>query len=205
MSSVNTELYELSAHQTAYQRLSDRWDQHELSHVLSLPDRPRFIAHSSSEPLLLPSSSELHEKVNVKPQNNGKPTHTILTKVLSLGLCVAVIVLVANSSLLIWSALQSGGLLGNTTLYEGSCTTSKRISTATALTINILSTVLLAISNNAAQFLSAPTREEIDAAHQTASWLDIGQMSLRNLRRIAKRRFILWSLLLLSSFPLHML
>jgi len=205
MSSINTEVYELSAHQTAYQPVepepSNRPPQHELLQVLSIPDRPQLSAHSSSEPLISSDSPALHEKDDIKPP------HTLLRKSLSLGLCIAVIVLVVNSSLLIWSISRTGSLTGggSTTLYEGSCIISKRVSIAAALIINVLSTVLLAVSNNAAQFLCAPTRSEIDAAHEAAGWLDIGQMSFRNLRKIAKRRFMLWILLLLSSWPLHML
>jgi hypothetical protein len=73
------------------------------------------------------------------------------------------------------------------------------------LLINALSTILLSASNYTMQCLSAPTRSEVDDAHSTGKWLDIGVPSVRNLGRIARKRVILWWLLGASSLPLHLL
>ncbi|KAJ4357542.1 uncharacterized protein N0V89_002118 [Didymosphaeria variabile] len=53
------------------------------------------------------------------------------------------------------------------------------------------------------QRLVAPTRKEIDDAHSTRKWLDIGMPSVRNLASISKVRMVIWVLLGLSSIPLH--
>ena len=73
------------------------------------------------------------------------------------------------------------------------------------LGINLLSTILLGASNYTMQCLSAPTRDEINNAHQQRISCDIGIPSVRNLGRISRRRRILWWMTALSSIPLHFL
>lgn len=67
--------------------------------------------------------------------------------------------------------------------------------------INVVSTLLLGSSNYCAQLLAAPTRSEVDTAHDKGDWLDIGVPSLRNLwkKRIARNRKAAWTLLMISS------
>ena len=55
------------------------------------------------------------------------------------------------------------------------------------------------------QCLTAPTRTDIDEAHAKGRRLDIGILSVRNLGSIGVKRVLLWSLLGLSSVPLHLL
>ena len=75
------------------------------------------------------------------------------------------------------------------------------------LGINIVSTLLLGASNYCAQLLVAPTRSEVDRAHEKKDWLDIGVPSFRNLwkRRIARKRKATWTLLMISSVFLHLI
>ena len=94
---------------------------------------------------------------------------------------------------------------GFTTIYRGSCEVYERTYTGLKVLVNIFSTVLLGASNYCMQRLVAPTRSEIDAAHAKRRFLDIGKPSLRNLFSINWVRIVLWSLLLLSSLPLHLL
>jgi hypothetical protein len=94
---------------------------------------------------------------------------------------------------------------GRHTLYTGDCKYVSRLNTALHLIINALSTILLGASNYCMQCLSAPTRMDIDKAHGQKRWLDVGILSFRNLRRISKRKALLWWLLGVSSFPLHLL
>jgi hypothetical protein len=77
-------------------------------------------------------------------------------------------------------------------------------SSAFHIVINILSTLLLGASNYTMQVLSSPTRGEIDRAHSSNQWLDIGVLSLRNLGRISRRRRFLCVILALSSIPIHL-
>lgn len=91
------------------------------------------------------------------------------------------------------------------TLYSGNCEKVRRINYGLHVLINVLSTVLLSSSNYCMQCLSAPTRKDVDVAHARGKWLDIGVLSIRNLRCISRKRVILWALLGLSSLPLHLL
>ena len=91
------------------------------------------------------------------------------------------------------------------TLYDGDCNTASRINTSLHLAINILGTILLSSSNFCMQCLSAPTRAEVDLAHAKNRFLDIGILSIRNLRHIAWKRIFLWWVLGISSLPLHLL
>ena len=49
------------------------------------------------------------------------------------------------------------------------------------------------------QCLSSPTRDEIKKAHSKGVWLDIGVLSVRNLRRLSKARVTLWWLLVIKA------
>ena len=91
-------------------------------------------------------------------------------------------------------------------IYRGNCELVARYNTFVHLGINILSTLLLSSSNYCAQLLAAPTRSEVDAAHEKRDWLDIGVPSLRNLwkQRIARKRRLAWTLLMISSVLLHL-
>jgi hypothetical protein len=73
------------------------------------------------------------------------------------------------------------------------------------LAVNVLSTLLLGASNNCAQLLSSPERKDVDKAHLSGKWLDIGVPSARNLWRIDLKRRALWFLLFASSTPIHLL
>ncbi|KAJ8109018.1 hypothetical protein OPT61_g7764 [Boeremia exigua] len=115
----------------------------------------------------------------------------------------ASIVFLINLVVTIWGSLAHKG--DQRVLYEGDCKRTKSLNSGLHLLINILSTILLSGSNYCMQCLSAPTRSEVDLAHGARRWLDIGVPSLRNLRRISRRRFILWLLLATSSLPLHLL
>jgi hypothetical protein len=133
-----------------------------------------------------------------------RPGH-LLKKTISIGLGIASTVFVINLAVFIWALTRSKTIQGSSTFYEGSCTTSRHISFAISLLINLLSTLLLAASNNAGQYISSPTRAEIDMAHDSGQWLYIGSFSFRNLRYIGWKRIILWLGFMCTSFPLHLL
>ncbi|KAI9836725.1 MAG: hypothetical protein M1837_003257 [Sclerophora amabilis] len=126
--------------------------------------------------------------------------------------CSVMIAIVATSAVLlinivwtVWAVLTYGSHGGYTTLYEGNCSKTSKLSTWLHLVINVLSSVLLGGSNFCMQTLMAPTRREVDRAHARGKWLDIGVPSVRNLTMIHPRRAILWCFLVLSSLPLHLL
>lgn len=55
------------------------------------------------------------------------------------------------------------------------------------------------------QVISSPTRREVNVAHAKSRWLDIGIPSTRNLRAISWGRVAMWTILGLSSVPLHLM
>jgi hypothetical protein len=88
-------------------------------------------------------------------------------------------------------------------IFAGDCITTSRLNTAAHIVINILSSMLLGASNLCMQLLSAPTRAEVDRAHQKRTWLDIGIPNLRNLNHIARQRKYVWIVLAWASLPIH--
>jgi hypothetical protein len=126
------------------------------------------------------------------------------------GASACLIVFLINLSITIWSITlpegsQNGTQTGRRILYEGSCSTSSTLSVVLHLIINIFSSILLGASNYGMQCLSAPTRADVNQAHETQGWLDIGILSFRNLRKVSVKRATLWWLLVFSSVPLHLL
>jgi len=115
----------------------------------------------------------------------------------------ASIVFLVNLVVTIWGSVAPRESRG--VLVEGDCGRIKTLNSGIHILINVLSTILLSGSNYCMQCLSAPTRGEIDQEHAARRWLDIGVPSVRNLRRISRRRLTLWLLLGLSSLPLHLL
>lgn len=104
-----------------------------------------------------------------------------------------------------WAVAHSGTFTGLGTSHEGSCKQSSKLGFWIHLMINVLSTTLLGASNYAMQCLNAPTRTEIDKAHAKGDWLDIGIISMRNIRKTAYHRQALWWALATSTIPLHLL
>jgi len=123
-----------------------------------------------------------------------------------IGFIVTIAVLVSNIILLLLGAFLHGGYKdGVAELANGNSSRISTINAAYHIVLNILSTLLLGASNYSMQVLSAPTRSDVDHAHQKGQWLDIGILSFRNLRYIDRRRSRLWWILACSSVPLHLL
>lgn len=116
----------------------------------------------------------------------------------------AALVLVTNIALTAWAQARFGTQNGIGTIYLGSCAKAQRLDLWLHLLINVLSTLLLVASNFCMQLLVAPTRHEVDKAHEKSFWLDIGTPSVRNLRKIARLRVLAWLCLGFSSALLHL-
>lgn len=125
-------------------------------------------------------------------------------------------ILAANLALTIFAVTHYGSQNGVGTIYEGDCNRVKTLDQWLHLLINLLSTGMLSASNYCMQLQAAPTRADIDRAHQARSheenrahqegqWLDIGVPSLRNLRYISAWRRVAWALLAISSIPIHLM
>ena len=123
------------------------------------------------------------------------------------GVLMAVIsagsVLIVNLCFTIWAAITSKSGLSIGTIYEDECDKIKTAGLWTHIAINVMGTLLLGSSNYTMQCLSSPTRKEADAAHKVGKYVDIGIPSIRNLRGWRKK--VLFSLLVISTVPLHFL
>ena len=114
-------------------------------------------------------------------------------------------ILLVNFALTLWGITHYAYPHGVATIYQGSCAFVKRLDLWLHLLINVLSTGMLMASNYCMQLQAAPTRKNIDEAHNAEDWLDIGVPSLRNLRYIGNWRRLSWLLLALSSLPVHLM
>lgn len=90
-------------------------------------------------------------------------------------------------------------------LNTGRSSEIAHLTTAYHVLINALSTGLLTSSNFCMQLLCAPTRHDIDKAHASGQWLEVGVLSFHNLHYISRRRSALWLVLAFTSVPLHLL
>lgn len=114
------------------------------------------------------------------------------------------LVLVTNITLMLYMTLAYEKMDGFPVIYRGSCENAEQQNSLWHFFLNVLSTGLLSASNYCMQLLSAPTRANINRAHSTGHWLDIGIPSIRNLRFSDWKRRSLWLLLCVSSIPLHL-
>jgi len=97
------------------------------------------------------------------------------------------------------------GVNGIGDLGAKSCDVVLSATTKIHIGINALAAILVAASNYNMQCMTAPSRSDIDLAHQHGRWLDIGMQSVRNLRYVPRWKAFLWLALLLSTLPLHLL
>lgn len=104
----------------------------------------------------------------------------------------------------VWKKVRTGFDEGSYIGKRGNCESFSEANLLSHLAINIFSTLLLASSNYCMQIAIAPTRQDLDEVHSKNRWLDIGVSSLRNLRWVSAWRKILWTLLCISSLPLHL-
>lgn len=93
----------------------------------------------------------------------------------------------------------------NGNIHQGTCSSVKSLNLWLHMAINIMSTAVLGASNYCMQIIVSPTRVDVDRAHRSGRWFDIGVPSWRNLRMIPWCRRCFWVLLGLSSMPLHLL
>ena len=121
--------------------------------------------------------------------------------------CLASVLLVfiVNLLFLIIGLRRSRTPDGTGTLQKGQCSAIKRTDLWIHLFINVLGTAIMGASNYSMQCLSAPTRDDIDRAHASQTWLDIGIHSFRNVGKVCCLRRALWLALGASSVPLQLL
>ena len=176
-----------------------REDLDPLSDLLTADDAPRFATLEFLGPWF-PEADPNHTKAQTWRIWWSK-RETILRGYS----IIAALVLVANLASAIFFKLRWKPRKDIGTMYRGECTVAQGLNSWLHIAINVLSTALLGVSNSCMQLLAAPTRREIDEAHDRHSWLDIGVPSFRNIWHISTWRRIVIFLLAASSIPLHFL
>lgn len=114
-------------------------------------------------------------------------------------------VLVTNSSLTIYASFRYPNSEAVGVLYKGDCDEVRKLNLWLHFLISVLSTLMLSASNFCMQVQSAPTRADVDKAHQQGNWLDIGLHSPRNLVYIQGWKRVSWAILGITSLPINML
>ena len=174
-------------------------DLEDASHIPTIEEGPRFASLEFLGPWF-PEANPAHPKAQtVRVWRTKRQT--------VLGSCsiVAALVLIINITAVVYFKTRWKTIGDIGTINRGDCSQSHRLSSRLHILINVLSTALLSASNLCMQLLAAPTRQEIDKAHENYVWLDIGVPSFRNLKHISKRRVTAVFLLATSSIPLHFL
>jgi hypothetical protein len=157
---------------------------------------------SPKDPRQLVTKAALVERIR-HPVHERWPNRS--RRIIFVCLIATALVMLANCILLIVSIARATSSLGAKILYKGTYSDAATRSTIGHLFINVASTVLLAVSYAAMQFLLAPTRANVDRAHARGRWLSIGAQGLRNFPFVERWRQALWLLLFISSIPLHLL
>ncbi|KAK5696441.1 hypothetical protein LTR97_007742 [Elasticomyces elasticus] len=155
--------------------------------------------HEAREALIHVSPEDDRTKPRLRdPHSKWKTT-------VSVGAGLATCVLAINIAILAWTQSSFANEDGMATVFEGSCNVAENVVLGADLAINVLSTLLLGASNHNAQLLSAPTRSDVDRQHARGGWLDVGVSSMRNFRYLPRWRLIIWTVLVFSTVPLHLL
>ncbi|CAO1603804.1 hypothetical protein XANCAGTX0491_007383 [Xanthoria calcicola] len=168
-----------------------------ISVLTAIDDGPRFATLEYLAPWF-PEADPTHPKAQT--WRTWRSKREIVLRGCSI---VAVVVLVINLAATVYLKVKwkTTGDLG--TIYRGKCSKAQQLSSRLHIVINILSIILLSISNVCMQLLAAPTRQEIDEAHGKFIWLDIGVPSFRNLWHINIKRRVILIFLAVTSIPLH--
>ena len=85
------------------------------------------------------------------------------------------------------------------------CSKIKYLDIGLHAVINVLGVLALAAVGAYLTLLSSPTRQDLNRAHSTGVWLDIGIPSIRNLKHIGLVRKWLCVALFLASLPIHIM
>lgn len=137
--------------------------------------------------------------------NNWRIWFSRRSRALMVQIGIIGIILITNLSVTIFAVSSYGSKNGVGLIYQGNCSTVKRLDQWMHLLINLLGTGMLSASNYCMQLQAAPTRENVDSAHEKGKWLDIGIPSLRNLKYLSNWRRASWAFLALTSIPIHLM
>jgi hypothetical protein len=144
---------------------------------------------------------EVISDTDIKPEPLSKWKRSLYVFVVSVGL-----IFLTNTAFLIWAVTNCELNDGKGVSYEASCPKIRQGNIGIHLLVNVLGTLLLGASSYCIQCLSAPTRKELDKAHEKGGFLDVGIPSFHNIKSnvIGTRKKLLWLILAFSSLPLHL-
>ncbi|KAH7237307.1 hypothetical protein B0J15DRAFT_538603 [Fusarium solani] len=106
--------------------------------------------------------------------------------------------------LAIWIPTLDSFHNGISVLWTGNCQTAVTYNTILRAGTTAIATLLIGGSNYCMQCLTAPTRKDLQTAHNKGIWLDVGVQSIRNLKIIKGYKAVLWLLVVISSIPIHL-
>ncbi|RYP53805.1 hypothetical protein DL768_001256 [Monosporascus sp. mg162] len=115
------------------------------------------------------------------------------------------LILVAEIVLLIVVLTKTRLLAGDPTMWSGDCGKARDINAGLHAVISVFSVVFLAGANYVFQVLTSPTRNEVDKAHESKRWLDIGVTSIRNFAHISGLRAFLGSTVLFTAISIQVI
>ncbi|RYP59574.1 hypothetical protein DL769_008482 [Monosporascus sp. CRB-8-3] len=115
------------------------------------------------------------------------------------------LILVVEIVLLIVVLTKTGLLAGDPTMWSGDCRKARDINVGLHAIISVFSVVFLAGANYVFQVLTSPTRGEVDKAHESKRWLDIGVTSMRNFAHISGFRVFLGSAVLFTAISIQVM
>lgn len=108
---------------------------------------------------------------------------------------------------LFYGLVVNRGLGVNSTfpIFQATCQTASGLNIFLHLALNVFGTLILASSNFFMQLVAAPSRAELDRAHQKWRWVDIGIPTVRNFASLSGFKRASWLVLMASSVPIHLL
>ena len=156
--------------------------------------------------------NKTHEHEETPFLSRSPPTHRQRQRRFDLGkgshLCILLVTLmfVLNLSVAIWGITadleREDGLV---TLRRYTCGWTKRANSVLHIALNILASTLLGASSYMMQRLAAPTRDDIDRAHQKYKSVQIGSLSFDCFSYMSRRKLVIFFVLWMSSIPIHLL
>ncbi len=118
---------------------------------------------------------------------------------------IAVGILIVEIILLVIVLTKTKLLAGESAVWSGDCGKAGNINIGLRVLINVFGIVLLCGANYVFQVLSSPTRREVDKAHESKRWLDIGVASMRNFGHISGFRSILGTVILFTAISIQVM
>lgn len=117
---------------------------------------------------------------------------------------ISLLALITNICVFAWLLRRNNPESGTETIHTSTCGEVSTMETGIKVALNVVSTLILGASTYAMQGTTAPTRDEVDVAHKKGKWLEIGTQSWRNLSYVSRRHATIWTILALTSRPLHL-